>query len=89
MLSEISPMEKDTILFHLCDVYKTNNKPSRNKHVDPGNRIVVIRGKEEGEMRKEDQQYGNRWKLMFGMSTLKSKYYTHKTYMYYKPVFPQ
>ena len=55
MLSEISPMEKDTILFHLCDVYKTNNKPSRNKHVDPGNRIVVIRGKEEGEMRKEDQ----------------------------------
>ena len=49
MLSEISPVEKDTILFHLCDVYKTNNnKPSKNKYVDPGNRIVVIRGKEGG-----------------------------------------
>lgn len=32
-------------------------------------------------MGKEDQEYGNRWKLMFGMSTLKSKYYTHKTYI--------
>lgn len=55
MLSEMSPMEKHTILFHLCDVYKTNNnkaneqnKPSKNKHVNPGNRIVVIRGKEGG-----------------------------------------
>lgn len=60
MLSEMSPMEKHTILFHLCDVSKTNNnkaneqnkpsknKPSKNKHVNPGNRIVVIRGKEGG-----------------------------------------
>ena len=81
-------MAKATILFHLCDIYKTNNnkpneqnKPSKNKQVDPGDRRVVIRQRKEGEMGKEDQQYGKWWKLMFGMSTLKSKYYTHKTYI--------
>ena len=48
-------MAKDTILFHLCDIYKTNNnkpneqnKPSKNKQVDPRDRRVVIRRKEGG-----------------------------------------